>query len=221
MIKGTLILIAKEPRAGRSKTRLVPPCTPGQASALAEAALIDTVNAMAAAPAARHLVALEGEAGDWLPPGFHVTAQRGAGLAERLAAAFEDASGPAFVVAMDTPQVTPGLLGAALKRLSDPGVDATLGLAHDGGYWGIGLRRPDRAVFEEIPMSDGQTGAHQAQRLLELGLRTALLPWLTDVDTIEDAREVAREAPDGRFAATLRASGHSAHHHQAVAEPSA
>ena len=164
MTDGTLILIAKEPRAGRSKTRLVPPCTPAQAAVLAEAALIDTLTAMAAAPAARRLVALEGEAGEWLPPGFEVTPQRGEGLAQRLAAAFEDAEGPAFVVAMDTPQVTPGLLGAALERLSDPDVDATLGLAVDGGYWGIGLGRADRAVFEDVPMSEGQTGALQALR---------------------------------------------------------
>jgi len=220
VIDGTLILIAKEPRAGYSKTRLVPPCTPAQAAALAEAALIDTLEAIAATPAARHLVALDGEAGDWLPSGFEVTTQRGEGLAQRLAAAFEDAGGPAFVVAMDTPQVTPELLGAGLERLSNPGVDATLGLAHDGGYWGIGLSRPDGAVFEEVPMSQGQTGALQVQRLRDLGLRTEFLPRLTDVDRIEDAQAVARAAPDGRFAAALRASGHASDHRQAVAEAS-
>ena len=150
-------------------------------------------------------MALDGEAGDWLPAGFRLTAQRGEGLAQRLAAAFEDAGGPAFVVAMDTPQVTPELLGAALERLSDPGVDATLGLADDGGYWGIGLNRPDSAVFEDVPMSEWQTGARQAQRLRELGLRTAMLPSLTDVDTIEDARTVARAVPNGHFAAALSA----------------
>jgi len=220
MIDGTLILIAKEPRTGRSKTRLVPPCTPEQAAALAEAALIDTLAAMAATPAAHHLVALEGEAGHWLPPGFRLTAQRGEGLGQRLAAALEDAGGTAFVVAMDTPQVTPDMLGAGLERLSDPGVDATLGLAHDGGYWGIGLSRPNRAVFEGVPMSEGQTGALQAQRLRELGLQTELLSRLTDVDTIESARAVARAAPAARFAGALRASGHARDHRQAVAEAS-
>lgn len=220
MIDGTLILIAKEPRAGRSKTRLVPPCTPAQAAALAKAALIDTLDAMVATPAARHLVALDGEAGDWLPPGFGLTAQRGEGLAQRLAAALQDAGGAAFVIAMDTPQVTPDMLSAGLERLSDPGVDATLGMADDGGYWGIGLSSPNRAVFDEVPMSAGQTGALQAQRLRDLGLRTAMLPRLTDVDTIEDALAVARAAPQGRFAAALRASGHASDHRQAVAEAS-
>jgi hypothetical protein len=38
----TLLVIAKPPLPGRVKTRLVPPCTPRQAAALAEAALADT-----------------------------------------------------------------------------------------------------------------------------------------------------------------------------------
>ena len=40
-------------------------------------------------------------------------------------------------------------------------------------------------------------------RLAELGLSTAVLPPLLDVDTIEDARRVAAEAPGTRFAAVL------------------
>ena len=47
----TLLVIAKEPVPGRVKTRLVPPCTPRQAAALAEAALADTLHAVLAAPA--------------------------------------------------------------------------------------------------------------------------------------------------------------------------
>ena len=46
----------------------------------------------------------------WLPAGFEVIPQRGDGLDERLAAAFADVGEPAFLVGMDTPQVTPALL---------------------------------------------------------------------------------------------------------------
>ena len=110
---------------------------------------------------------------------------------------------PALLVGMDTPQVTPALLAAGLARLAD--ADAVLGLAHDGGYWAIGLRRAERAVFAGVPMSDARTGAVQRARLAALGLRTAELPPLHDVDTIADARLVARTAPAGRFAAALAA----------------
>src|SRR4051812_32643874 len=110
----TLIVIAKAPVAGRVKTRLCPPCTPGEAAALAEAALRDTLDAASRCRAARRVLALDGAPGAWLPPGFDVEPQRGDGLAERLAHAFAGVSGPAFLVGMDTPQLTPALLDAGL-----------------------------------------------------------------------------------------------------------
>ena len=221
MSGATLIVIAKAPLPGRSKTRLCPPCTPGQAAALAEAALADTLAAVLATPAARHLLALEGRPGPWLPQGFDVVDQRGEGLEERLAAAFEDGDGPAFLVAMDTPQLTPHLLREALEALTAPGVDAVLGPTHDGGYWGIGLGRPDPAVFAGVPMSSSATYAVQVERLRELGLRAGGLPALVDVDTIREARQVAAEAPGTRFAAALRASGHATDHGETVTEAAA
>ena len=60
----------------------------------------------------RHVLALDGTPGAWLPPGFDVIAQRGGGLDERLAAAFADTHArprrlPMVLIGMDTPQVTP------------------------------------------------------------------------------------------------------------------
>ncbi len=222
MSTSALIVIAKAPVAGRSKTRLTPPLSSDQAAALAEAALLDTLDAVAATPAARHAVALDGAPGPWLSAAFEVIDQRGDGLAARLAAAFADVGGPAFLVAMDTPQLTPQLLAPALALLEDPhGPDAVLGPACDGGYWGIGLRRPRRAVFEGVPMSSAATAATQQERLTALGLSSVVLGELRDVDTIADARAVACAAPRTRFAAALRASGHAADDGQAVAEAAA
>jgi rSAM/selenodomain-associated transferase 1 len=196
-----LIVIAKAPVAGRVKTRLCPPCTPAQAAALARAALEDTLAAVAAAGAGRRVVALDGPVGDWLPDGFEVIPQRGDGLAERLAAAFADVGAPAFLVGMDTPQLTPELLNAGLEAVTHG--DAAFGAALDGGYWGIGLRTPDPAVFDGVPMSVEQTGAVQRARLEQLGLRPTILPPLRDVDTIADARAIAAAAPHTRFASQL------------------
>ena len=134
-------------------------------------------------------------------PAGRSSPQRGDGLAERLAAAFEDAGAPAFLVGMDTPQLTPALIRAGLRALATH--DAAFGPAADGGYWGIGLRRARRAVFQDIPMSEPHTGRAQRRRLQALGLRTAELPALLDVDTIAAARAVAAAAPESRFAATL------------------
>ena len=105
---------------------------------------------------------------------------------------------------MDTPQVTPALLDLAGAALDEPDTDAVLGPAEDGGWWAIGLRRADPEVFRGVLMSQPDTGARQMARLRELGLRTATLPRLRDVDTIADAHEVADLAPDTRFSAAVR-----------------
>jgi len=199
-VSAALIVIAKAPVPGRVKTRLTPPLRPEQAATLARAALEDTLDAVARSRlAGRRVVALDGEPDGWLPGDFELVTQRGAGLAERLAGAFEDVGGPALLVGMDTPQVTPELLDAGLASLAD-GADAVFGAATDGGYWTIGLTRPERRVFAGVPMSERHTGAAQRARLAALGLATHHLPPLRDVDTFEDARAVAAGAPGARFA---------------------
>ncbi|HEY3979904.1 MAG TPA: DUF2064 domain-containing protein [Streptosporangiaceae bacterium] len=195
----TLLVIAKQPRPGRVKTRLVPPCTPGQAAALAEAALADTLHTVLAAPARRRVLVLDGEPGPWLPPGFDIVPQCGGGLDERLAGAFAAVRGPALLIGMDTPQLTPGLLAVDWEA-----ADAWFGPAADGGFWALGLRVPDAALVRGVPMSTAETGTMMRARLLQAGLRVADLPCLRDVDTAADAVAVALEAPRSRFAARAR-----------------
>ncbi|MFY9931655.1 MAG: TIGR04282 family arsenosugar biosynthesis glycosyltransferase [Streptosporangiaceae bacterium] len=194
----TLLVIAKQPRPGRVKTRLVPPCTPEQAAALAEAALADTLHTVLAAPARRRVLVLDGEPGPWLPPGFDITPQCAGGLDERLAGAFAAVRGPALLIGMDTPQLTPALL-----RVDWEVADAWFGPAADGGFWALGLRVPDPALVRGVPMSTADTGTSQRARLRAAGLRVADLPLLRDVDTAADAVAVSRLAPWSRFAARV------------------
>lgn len=203
----TLVLLAKEPVAGRVKTRLHSAFSPADAAALALASLQDTFDAMSAAPAAHRVVALDGTRGPWIPPGFDVVPQPSGDLGARLAAAFRetlarDDHSPALLVGMDTPQ-----LGAHLPHVDFHGADAVLGLTDDGGYWAIGLRTAEDRVFDGIPMSTRHTGAAQLRRLRELGQRVLLLPRLRDVDEPADARAVAEAAPATRFAAMWRRLG--------------
>lgn len=201
---GALVVIAKAPLPGRVKTRLCPPCTPRQAATIAEAALRDTLAAVRSAEAGRHVLVLDGAPGRWPElEGFEVLPQRGGGLAERLAAAFEDVAAPAFLVGMDTPQLLPDDLALGLAALERTA--AVLGPASDGGYWGIGLRRADAAVFRGVPMSLGSTADAQRARLDELGLPRAELRMLDDVDTFAAAAHVGALAPTTRFAAAVRA----------------
>jgi len=199
-MSASLVVIAKAPAPGRSKTRLCPPCSFEEAARLAEAALADTLEAVAATRVGRRVVVLDGEPGPWLPCGTEVIPQRGDGLDERLAAAFDDVGGPALLIGMDTPQVTSALLEHALAGLAHPAADAVLGEAEDGGYWAIGMRRSDPAVFLRVPMSTSRTAVGQRLRMRVLGLQVGSLPRLRDVDRIEDAYAVASTIPGSRFA---------------------
>jgi rSAM/selenodomain-associated transferase 1 len=206
--RGQLLVIAKAPEPGRVKTRLCPPCTPGQAARLAAASLADTLAAVRATPARRRVLVVAGTLAA-VPAGLDLLPQRGDGLAERLAAAFLDtalAGEPSFLIGMDTPQVTAGGLAVALRRLRD--ADAVLGLAEDGGWWGLGLRDPRHAdALRGVPMSTAETGARTFAALAARGLRIAALPVLRDVDTFADARAVAALAPKTRFAAVMARFG--------------
>jgi len=217
VLETQLIVLAKAPVPGRVKTRLTPPFTPHEAAALAESALADTLEAGASASFARHVLALAdqravpGTLRAELPARFEVTPQRGDGLDERIAAAFDDAYAvapvPVVLIGMDTPQVTPGLLETVARPLATGEADAVFGPATDGGFWLLGLRRPDPQLILGVPMSADHTGQAQLDRLRAARLRVRQVPELTDVDTAQDAGRVAREAPGSRFAATLAMLG--------------
>lgn len=204
-----VIVLAKRPVPGRVKTRLTPPYSPDVAASLAAAALDDTLRAVAAAPVAARTLAFDGAPDGWLRSGYDHVRQRGDGLADRLTAAFADAYTrrvlPALLVGMDTPQLHPASLADAARTLLDCTTDAVLGPATDGGYWLVGLRRPHPRAFAGVPMSTAWTCAAQRARFERLGLRTAALPELTDVDDARTAATVAATAPHTAFARRLAA----------------
>jgi rSAM/selenodomain-associated transferase 1 len=199
----SLLVIAKDPRPGRVKTRLCPPCSPDQAARLAEAALLDTLEVVARTPAARKVLVLDGDCRRWRRPGLEIVGQRGRLLSDRLAHAFAETEGPALLIGMDTPQLTAELLHDGIEALRR--FDAVLGPACDGGYWSVGLRRADGRAFRDVPMSTESTLQRQRERFRSLGLATYEQAELRDVDTITDAREVAHDAPHSHFARTLAA----------------
>ncbi|MEJ7584509.1 MAG: DUF2064 domain-containing protein [Acidimicrobiales bacterium] len=196
-----VLVLAKEPRPGCVKTRLCPPCSPAEAAQVAEAALADTLQAVAASGAERRIVALDGAPGPWLPEGFEVVAQAHGPLERRLAAAWEAAAGPGLQIGMDTPQVTATDLDDALSALDRS--DAVLGPALDGGWWLIGLHRPNRRVFSGIPTSRSDTGARQLARLRHLGFDVGVVPPQRDLDTFDDAVTIASAHPHLATAAAV------------------
>jgi glycosyltransferase A (GT-A) superfamily protein (DUF2064 family) len=198
-----LTVVAKEPVAGRVKTRMSPPCTPDEAAAIAEAALADTLDAASGCGADRVVLALDGDPGPWLPAGVEVVPQGGGPFAERLQRVWARVGTPGLQIGMDTPQLTAHDLDRALARLARPGVDAVLGPALDGGWWALGLGRPSADPFAGVAMSRPDTGDRQRARLVELGLRVESLEVRRDADDFADAVALAEECPTTRFSAAV------------------
>lgn len=215
--RAAVLVLAKAPEVGLVKTRLCPPATPRQCAEIAAAALLDTLAAVRRLPAAHAVVALTGQLDRACRRtelrtalvGLPVLEQRGSGLGRRLAAAHLDAAVllpglSTLLLGMDTPQADAVLLAECLAALAGP-VDAVLGPADDGGWWALGLRDPRAAsLIAGVPCSREDTGARTHAALRAGGLRVALLPTLTDVDTAQDAAAVAALAPATRFAAAVR-----------------
>ncbi len=209
----TVLVMATAPVAGRAKTRLAAHTGDDVAADLAAAALLDTVAAVEATPGARGHLALAGDLADGARGadladavrGWTITPQRGRTFAERLVAAHEDAGhGPVVQVGMDTPHLTSDLLLGAARDLE--AYDACLGPAPDGGWWVLARRDPRVAApLATVVMSTAATHDDTRAALLAAGHTVGATARLRDVDTIDDAHEVARLAPDTHFARTLRA----------------
>ncbi|OBK53763.1 DUF2064 domain-containing protein [Mycobacterium sp. 1081908.1] len=213
----TVLVVAKAPEPGRAKTRLAATVGDGVAADIAAAALLDTLDAVAAAPVAARVVALTGDLGAAARAAeirrrlesFTVITQRGDDFADRLANAHADSGDgyPVLQIGMDTPQVSAELLTDCARRLV--GSPAILGLAHDGGWWVLGVRTPSMAeCLRGVPMSRPDTGELTLKALRDNGIDVAPVQRLADIDVVDDVAAVRDAcAADSRFARVTRAAG--------------
>jgi rSAM/selenodomain-associated transferase 1 len=200
-------IMAKVPRSGRVKTRLVPPLSPDQASALSRCFLRDVADAIALA-ARSHPSPVQGLAVYYpggeeqafegiLPDDFLLLLQRGDGLGERLLHGTEDLLAAGYesvcLVNSDSPTLPSAVLCEAATRLGAPGDRVVLGPAVDGGYYLIGLKRAHGRLFEDVSWSTPAVLAQTLERVRELALDVHLLPEWYDVDDQQSLRLLCRE----------------------------
>lgn len=213
----TLLVVAKAPEPGRAKTRLAATVGDRVAAEIAAAALLDTLDAVTATPVAARVVALTGDLDAAAAAAeirqrlesFTVIPQRGDDFADRLANAHADSADgyPVLQIGMDTPQVTAELLTDCASGLLD--AQAILGLAHDGGWWVLGVGAPAMAeCLRTVPMSQPDTGELTLNALRDNGIDVSLVQRLVDIDVVDDVAVVrAACGSSSRFARVTRLAG--------------
>jgi len=200
-----LLVVAKRPAAGQTKTRLCPPLSGEAAAGLYECFLRDTLDMMRHVPGvARGIGYLPEDATDYfrrLAPDMALTPQRGANLGERLdhllTNAMSAGARQAVVMDSDSPTLPAEYLARAFAEL-DGTADVVLGPCDDGGYYLIGLKRPQPRLLRDVEMSTPFVVRDTLALASELGLRVALLPQWYDVDTVAELNRLRvelRETP--------------------------
>jgi hypothetical protein len=184
-----LIVVAKRPAPGQTKTRLSPPLSPEQASALYECFLRDTLSLMRQVPGVNRVIAYlpEGERQYFshLAPDFWLRRQDGLDLGSRLDNALSHylQIGYRNVVIMDSdsPSLPASYLVSAFAVLKE-GADVVIGPCDDGGYYLIGLKHPCPRLLRQVRMSTPDVTADTLALAAEENLQVRLLPVWYDVD---------------------------------------
>lgn len=192
-----LVVFVKAPVPGAVKTRLCPPVAPARAAALYRAFTKDTLDHARRVAGARLYVAYEGDARfpnlSWLASAPSSFPQDGATLGERLERAFNSClrqHDKVVIIGSDAPHIPFSVYDQAFESLDH--ADLALGPSRDGGYYLIGLKRPEPRLFRDIAWSTGAVLRATTQGAHELGLTTRLLPEEFDVDSFADLEQLAR-----------------------------
>ncbi|GAC1533840.1 MAG: TIGR04282 family arsenosugar biosynthesis glycosyltransferase [Herpetosiphon sp.] len=201
-----LIVVAKQPVAGKVKTRMAATLGPDNAEALYRCALEDTLELVEAFPGVDRAVSYAPPFGEAiaffseLVPGWVLVPQLGVDFGERLASAFRQLGERDYnrmvLIATDNPSVPADALGQAFAALDHPGVDVVLGSTDDGGYYLIGMCQLQPMLFERIAWSTERVSAQTHERAAEAGLHLVdVLPWY-DLDVEADLHVLlADDAP--------------------------
>ena len=201
--RNALIVVAKRPAPGNTKTRLSPPLSPKQASALYECFLADTLDQIRQVEGVKRVIAyLPDDARNYfhrLAPDFQLIQQQGPNLGARLDHALTSylSRGYEHAVIMDSdsPTLPASHLSQAFAALSD-GAQVVLGPCEDGGYYLIGCSQPVPRLLREVRMSTPTVAADTIALAREEGLHLTQLPAWYDVDDGASLVRLVREVEE-------------------------
>ncbi len=202
MQRYAIAVMAKAPRAGQVKTRLVPPLSQEEAAELYRCLLLDKllqVGQLSGVDPYLAYTPIEARQSmlSLAPQAFTLIPQVGSDLGDRLhrlsAILLERGYGGVILIDSDTPTLPTDYLVDAIARLQSASTDLVVGPAEDGGYYLIGLKRPCRALFDGIPWSGPAVLAETLGRASAQRLQVSTLPAWFDVDTPDDLARLLRD----------------------------
>ena len=205
MTKPVIIIMAKQPIIGATKTRLVPPLTFAEAANLYQALLLDTIDLVTSIVTVDMAVGVTPPTAkpyfqQITPPQTRLLPVEGRDIGACLHAVTSElfAQGYQKVLAInsDGPSLPAKYLTRAVELLDSH--EVIFGPNDDGGYYLVGLLQPQPRLFEEIPWSTDQVFKQSLSRSAELGLQTRILPSWYDIDTGGDLRHLIDELKDAR-----------------------
>jgi rSAM/selenodomain-associated transferase 1 len=192
-------VMAKVPGATAVKSRLHESLGAERATELYRCFLLDRLDAVATLHDITGVVAFTPLEAETLmhalaPPTLQLVPQRGKDLGERLSnivtELLDRGHAGAIAVDSDSPTLPMAYLAEAATILSGPTCDVVLGPCEDGGYYLVGLRYPQPALFEGIPWSTDAVFAMTLDKARARGLSVHVLPQWFDVDTEMDLRRL-------------------------------
>jgi rSAM/selenodomain-associated transferase 1 len=188
-----LIVVAKKPEPGFTKTRLCPPFTPQDAAEFYRCLMLDTLALASRLENVDHTLAYtppntHSYFQRLTPDGFRLMPQLGVDLGERLANAlahhFQLGYRRVVIMNSDGPTLPLPYLSEAFSGLDY--ADITLGMGHDGGYYLIGMKRLQPALFKDIAWSTERVIPQTIAACRSLGLHVHKVPEWYDVDVATD-----------------------------------
>jgi glycosyltransferase A (GT-A) superfamily protein (DUF2064 family) len=209
-----VVVIADAPRAGRVLGALEPLLGAAGCARLQAALIVRAARwaLAAAAPGAAYLAFAPADAGPELavlvPAGIELFAQVEGSLGARLEDAFRHAAAgsglPVALVDAHVPTLGANHAWAVADDLAD-GVDVTFGPGAEGGFYLLGAREPQAAVFEIDPDAWG------TDRLLGLSLEASVaaglsIGWLRSERGLQTPADVAALLADPATPADVRAA---------------
>jgi rSAM/selenodomain-associated transferase 1 len=217
-----LVVVAKQPTPGQTKTRLCPPLTHAQAAELYTCFLSDTLDMMRRVTNVVCLIGYLPENAQayfrQLAPDMNLILQHGNSLGERLdsllRATLNNGYQQAVIMDSDSPTLPVNYINKAFEQLAS--ADVVFGPTHDGGYYLIGAKQPQPKLVRQVQMSTPHVLSDTVKLAEAIGLTFSLLPVWYDVDNISDLyyldHEINRQAANGVAPATRQWLEHTDWH---------